>query len=283
MKSIIEFGKELFERFNNVDVLGMSSQLAYFFLLSIFPFLLFLATLLGYLPIESDAVLDFLNKYLPGEVSSMLESNLESLLTNQSGGLLSISIIGAIWSASKGVNALTQAFNKAYRVEEDRSFIVSRLISVGLTIALVITIAVSLLLPIFGKAIGEFVFSFVNLSDSFTQIWNTLRWTISSVILFIVLYVLYILAPNKKIKFREAFWGAVFATISWQIASLAFSYYVSTLGNFSATYGSLGTVIILMLWFYLTGIVIMLGGIINAILAKRRNEKIYHPEIEYQI
>lgn len=283
MKKITEFGKEAFERFNNVDVLGMSSQLAYFFLLSLFPFLLFLATLLGYLPIESDAVLDFLNKYLPSEVSGMLESNLESLLTSQSGGLLSISIIGAIWSASKGVNALTQAFNKAYRVEEDRLFIVSRLISIGLTIALVTTIAIALLLPIFGKAIGEFVFSFVNLSDSFTQIWNTLRWTISSVILFIVLYVLYILAPNKKVKFKEAFWGAVFATFSWQIVSLGFSYYVSTLGNFSATYGSLGTVIVLMLWFYLTGIVIMLGGIINAVLVKRKTEEEYHPEIEYQI
>lgn len=283
MKKIIEFGKEIFKRFNNVDVMGMSAQLAYFFLLSIFPFLLFLVTLLGYLPIESDAVLNFLDTYLPEEVSSMLESNLQSLLTNQSGGLLSISIIGAIWSASKGVNALTQAFNKAYKVEEDRSFIVSRAISIGLTIALVLTIAVALLLPIFGKAIGEFVFSFVNLSDGFVQVWNTLRWTLSSLILFIVLYVLYTLAPNKKIKIREAFWGVIFATFSWQIASLGFSYYVSTLGNFSATYGSLGTVIVLMLWFYLSGIIIMLGGIINAVLIKKHNEEIYKPEVEYQI
>lgn len=283
MKKIIEFGKEIFKRFNNVDVMGMSAQLAYFFLLSIFPFLLFLVTLLGYLPIESDAVLNFLDTYLPEEVSSMLESNLQSLLTNQSGGLLSISIIGAIWSASKGVNALTQAFNKAYKVEEDRSFIVSRAISIGLTIALVLTIAVALLLPIFGKAIGEFVFSFVNLSDGFVQVWNTLRWTLSSLILFIVLYVLYTLAPNKKVKIREAFWGVIFATFSWQIASLGFSYYVSTLGNFSATYGSLGTVIVLMLWFYLSGIIIMLGGIINAVLIKKHNEEIYKPEVEYQI
>lgn len=283
MQKVIEFGKELFKRFSNVDVPGMSSQLAYFFLLSLFPFLVFLITLLGYLPIDVNSILDFLDTYLPAEVASMLESNLENLLTNQSGGILSISIIGAIWSASKGVNALTIAFNKAYRVEEDRSFIVSRLISIGLTIALVVTIAVALLLPIFGKSIGQFIFSFVNLSDGFLQVWNTLRWIISSVIVFIVLYVLYILAPNKKIKLREAFWGAIFATFSWQIVSLGFSYYVSTLGNFSATYGSLGTVIVLMLWFYLTGIVIITGGIINAVLVKRHNEQVYHPEIEYQI
>lgn len=283
MQKIIEFGKELFKRFSDVDVPGMSSQLAYFFLLSLFPFLVFLTTLLGYLPIDIDSVLKFLDTYLPADVANMLESNLENLLTSQSGGLLSISIIGAIWSASKGVNALTLAFNKAYRVEEDRSFIVSKLISIGLTIALVVTIAIALLLPIFGKTIGEYIFSFVNLSDGFVQVWNTLRWIISSVILFIVLYVLYILAPNKKVKLREALWGAVFATISWQIVSLGFSFYVSTLGNFSATYGSLGTVIVLMLWFYLTGIVIITGGIINAVLVKRHREQVYHPEIEYQI
>lgn len=288
MKKIIDFGKELFERFTNVDVLGLSAQLAYFFLLSLFPFLVFLVTLLGYLPIDSDSVLGFLDTYLPAEVSNMLESNLESLLTNQSGGLLSISIIGAIWSASKGVNALTKAFNEAYRVKEDRSFVVSRLISIGLTIALVVTIAIALLLPIFGKAIGEFVFSFVNLSDGFVQVWNALRWTLSSLILFIVLYVLYTLAPNRKVKLREAFWGVIFATFSWQIVSLGFSYYVSTLGDFSATYGSLGTVIVLMLWFYLTGIVIISGGLINAVLIRRnRNEVTSHEEkgvdIEYQV
>jgi len=282
MEKVIDFGKDVFTRFSNADVMGLSAQLAYFFLLSLFPFLLFLVTLLGYLPIESDSVLEFLDTYLPKEVSSMVGSNLENLLTNQSGGLLSISVIGAIWSASKGVNALTKAFNAAYKVEEDRSFIVSRAISVGLTIALVITIAIALLLPIFGKAIGEFVFSFVNLSDGFVQVWNTLRWTLSSVILFIVLYVLYTLAPNRKVNLKEAFWGVIFATFGWQIVSLGFSYYVSTLGNFSATYGSLGTVIVLMLWFYLSGIIIMLGGVINSVLIKRHNEE-ESLATEYQI
>src|SRR5699024_12720938 len=100
--------------------------------------------LLGYLPIESDSVLEFLDTYLPKEVSSMVGSNLENLLTNQSGGLLSISVIGAIWSASKGVNALTKAFNEAYKVEEDRSFIVIRAITVGITYALIIKCDIAL-------------------------------------------------------------------------------------------------------------------------------------------
>ena len=272
MEKVKIFIKELFKRINDADVFGLSAQLAYFFLLSLFPFLLFLATLLGYLPIQSDAALDFLNDYLPGEVSSMVERNFNSLLNNQSGGLLSIGIIGTLWSASNGVNALTKAFNKAYKVGENRSFFKGRIIAMGLTIALILTIAVALLLPVFGRAIGTYVFSFINLSDDFLQIWNTLRWIISSSMFFIVLFVLYILAPNTKVKLKEAVWGALFATISWQVVSLGFSYYVSTLGNFSATYGSLGTVIVLMLWFYMTGIIIITGGVINAVLKKTRLE-----------
>src|SRR5690625_6652684 len=130
MEKVIDFGKDVFTRFSNADVMGLSAQLAYFFLLSLFPFLLFLVTLLGYLPIESDSVLEFLDTYLPKEVSSMVGSNLENLLTNQSGGLLSISVICAIWSASKDVNALTKSIYAAYNVGVDYCFIVCRAILV---------------------------------------------------------------------------------------------------------------------------------------------------------
>src|SRR5690625_5544553 len=119
MEKVIDFGKDVFTRFSNADVMGLSAQLAYFFLLSLFPFLLFLVTLLGYLPIESDSVLEFLDTYLPKEVLSMVGSNLENLLTNQSGGLLSISVIVVILSASKSFNAFTKDFYVSYKVDED--------------------------------------------------------------------------------------------------------------------------------------------------------------------
>lgn len=266
MQKVIAFIRRLIEKINEADVFGLSAQLAYFFLLSLFPFLIFLATLLGYLPIDSIAALTFLETYLPDDVMEMVEKNLSSLMDNQSGGLLSIGIIATLWSASKGVNAITKSLNTAYGVEEDRSFVLSRILSVGLTVTLILTISIALLLPVFGREIGTYLFSFVNLSDDFLQVWNMARWIVSSLMFFIVLYVLYILAPNTKVKLKDAFWGALFATISWQIVSLGFSYYVSTLGNFSATYGSLGTVIVLMLWFYMTGIIINTGGVINSIV-----------------
>lgn len=249
------------------DVVGLSAQLAYFFLLSLFPFLLFLVTLIGYLPIGEETInslLGYIELYAPSDISNLITSNISDLVNNQNGGLLSIGIIGTIWSASNGIKAIMKAFNRAYEVDEDRSFVVGRLIAIVLMIAMVIVIFIAFLLPIFGKMIGVYIFSFFGLSDKFIAIWGALRWIISSIVFFIVLLTLYKLAPNKRIYFKHAIWGAVFATVFWQLVSLAFSYYVSSIGDYSATYGSLGTVIVLMIWFYISGIIIISGGVLNA-------------------
>lgn len=273
MKKVIKSGKELVEHINDADVMGLSSQLAYFFLLSVFPFLLFLVTLLGYFPIDDRAFMDYVGAYLPDEVVSMVETNLTSIINNRSGGLLSVGIIGTLWSASNGFNAITKSFNKAYRVEEDRSFLLNRLISLGLMVGLVLMIAIALVLSVFGRVIGEELFQFFGLDD-YLNAWNIIRWIATSVTFLIALLLLYKLAPNEKVKFRHAIWGAVFATVFWQLTSLGFSYYVNTLGNYSATYGSLGTVIILMIWFYLFGIIITTGGVINAYIKERDQVRI---------
>src|SRR5699024_1670969 len=261
--------KQLVERINDADVAGLSAQLAYFFLLSLFPFLLFLVTLMGFIPLSSESVMQFLDSFLPGDVSDMIRDNLETLVNNRSGGLLSIGILGTIWSASNGFNAITKSFNKAYQVEEDRSFILNRLIALGLMLGLVLGIAVALVGAVFGKVIGEYVFGFIGLDD-YVDAWNVIRCVVTTVTLFLVLFIIYILAPNEKIKMIDVVLGAVFATIAWQVVSLGFSYYVNNLGNYSATYGSLGTVIVLMIWLYLSGIIITTGGVINAYVKERR-------------
>lgn len=264
MKYIFNLIKRISKQISETDVFGLSAQLSFFFLLSLFPFLLFLITLLGYLPIDEDIVLDLIESYAPEQIVTLINTNISDIIKSQNGGLLSLGILGTLWSASNGVNAIKKAFNRSYGVIEDRPYIVSRLISIGLTIAMVGVIVLAFLLPIFGQKIGVFLFSFVNQSEGFLSIWNALRWIISSVIIFIVLLALYKLLPNLKVYFKHVIWGALFATLGWQLASLAFSYYVNTLGNYSATYGSLGAVIILMIWFYLSGIIIIIGGVINA-------------------
>ncbi|WP_226584925.1 YihY/virulence factor BrkB family protein [Halobacillus litoralis] len=272
MKVIKNFGKELFTRFGEDDVGGMAAQLAYFFLLSLFPFMIFLLTLLGYLHIDEGRVLAFVSTYAPPETFDMITENVSSLLSSENGSLLSIGLVGTLWAASNGVNAIMHAFNRAHNVEENRPFLVSRLIAIVLTVAMVLVIGVAFLLPVAGHTIGVHLFSYFGLSESFLSIWEGIRWVISSVIFFMVLSFLYVTAPNKRLKYKDTVAGAVFATVSWQLVSLLFSFYVSNIGNFSAMYGSLGGVIILMIWFYLSGVVIILGGEINAMIHHRRKK-----------
>lgn len=267
-----QFFKELIARFKEAEVLGLSAQLAYFFLLSLFPFLLFLVTLLGYLPIDDRLIIELLSEYLPDEVSRMIDQNVTQLVQERNGSLLSISVLGTLWSASNGFNAITRSFNKAYGVKKKRNFFIGRIIAIGLMLAIVVAIIFALLLPVFGNIIGNFLFEQNFITDSFEQMWNTIRWAMSSVLFFFLFYVLYKLGPNFEKRKNYVIWGTVFATVLWQLTSFFFSFYVETLGNFSITYGSLGTVIILMIWFYLSGIIITTGGVINAQITKLKNK-----------
>lgn len=273
MKIDQQFLKELIARFKEAEVLGLSTQLAYFFLLSLFPFLLFLITLLAYLPVEEGLVLELLAEYLPQDVTLMIEQNLSQILHHRSGGMLSLGAIGTLWSASNGFNALRRSFNKAYGVKKPRNFFLSRIIAIGLMLTIILAIIVALLLPVFGNVIGNLLIEMNFVSSTFETLWNSFRWIMSSVLFFILFYVLYKLGPNYEKRKNYVICGTFFATVTWQLTSFGFSYYVETLGNFTLTYGSLGTVIVLMIWFYLSGIIITTGGVINAQITKRKNEK----------
>jgi membrane protein len=269
--NLLQIAKELFKRFKEDEISSLAAELAYFFLLSLFPFLIFLMNLLAYLPLSSDVVLDFVAQYAPGNTMKLIENNVRHIIETQNVTLLSFGVIGTIWSASNGINAIVRAFNKAYQVEENRHFLVARLMSILLTFAMILVILVALLLPVFGREIGLFIFQAFGFTEVFLTIWNTIRWLLSAVILCIVFTGLYFIAPNKRMKISEAYPGALFATVGWIVVSLLFSYYVGNFGNFSVTYGSLGGVIILLIWFYLSAVIIILGGEINAILSKNSN------------
>ena len=260
----------LFNRFIIDEVLSLSAELAYFFLLSLFPFLIFLISLLAYFPLSQHDVLGLIEQYAPRDSLNLIESTLNQILASHNGGLLSFGIITTLMSASNGINAIVRAFNRAYDIEETRSFFIVRGMSIVLTIAMVFVIIVALLLPVFGKQIGLFISTTFGFSGVFITIWNTIRWLLSGIILFIVFTALYFFSPNKRLHIRDGFAGALFATVGWIIVSLVFSYYVSNFGNYSAMYGSLGGIIILLIWFYLTGMIIILGGEMNALLYKRK-------------
>ena len=264
------FLKELLTRIRKVDVTGLASQLAFFFLLSLFPLLIFIFTLLPYLNLDQSEIFILIRDYAPASVSTLIENTIGEILNNRNGGLLSIGAIATVWSASKGMNALTKALNLSYFQEETRSFVVARGMSIVFTIMLIAVLVVALVLPVFGQQIGVFVFSYLGLEESFIKIWTSLRWIVPPILIFIVFTLIYWLVPDLKIQLKSVFLGAAFSTIGWIITSLGFSFYVGSYGNYSSTYGSIGAIIVLMMWLYFSGIILMLGGQINAVTDERK-------------
>lgn len=259
------FIKKLIERIVHVRAFELSAQLAFYFLLSLFPFLIFVMTLLPMLGFEGKDLVELVRPYVPEEAMKIVDENVETIFGTKKRGMLSFGIIASIWSASNAINGIIRALNHAYDIEETRSFFVSRVLAILLTIGMIVVIIVALLLPVFGKVIGNFIFYHLNLSESFLVFWETFRWLLSFCIIAFVITGLYYIGPNKRLQFREVMLGGLIATVGWLLTSFGFSYYVSNFGNYSATYGSLGGVIVLMLWFYFSAFVLLLGGIINVV------------------
>lgn len=268
------FWKELIVRVKKVDVTGLGSQLAFFFLLSLFPLLIFVMTLLPFLSLDQAEVFLFIRDYAPESVSQLIEKTVGEVLQNRNGGLLSIGAIATIWSASKGMNALTKALNRSYFTEENRSFFVARGMSVLFTITLIAVLIVALALPVFGQQIGSLAFSYFGLEEGFLRLWGSLRWVVPPILIFLVFAAIYWVVPNIKLHFKSVLPGALFSTIGWIVTSFAFSFYVGNYGNYSNTYGSIGAIIVLMMWLYFSAIILMLGGQLNAVMTERKQAMI---------
>ncbi len=266
------FFKELLARIQYVDVTALGAQLAFFFLLSLFPLLIFMVTLLPYLNLQEDQLFNILRTYAPGEVYSLIDGTLDEVLSDRNGGLLSVGIIATIWSASNGMNALIKSLNRSYDLDETRPFLIARGISIIFTLLLIVLFVVALALPIFGEQIGTFLFSYLGYEQGFLSVWNQVRWTIPPVMIFFVFMLLYWIAPNRKLYLKSVIPGAIFATVGWIVVSLGFSLYVSSFANYSATYGSIGGIIVLMMWLYFSGTILMVGGQINAVMQERKEK-----------
>lgn len=273
MSKAVSYAKEVVGEIKKDSATTLAAAQAYYYLLAIVPLLILLLSILPYLQIDPQRAVDFIGTILPGEVASTFEETIVSVVTTPSGGLLTFGILGTLWSASNAMSAFIEATNQAYDVEETRSFFVKKGMAIVLTLFMLVAVIVALVLPIFGGAIIDTISSFLNLPQQTEIIFQVLRWVISIAVMSIVLAFLYKFAPNKHFPFKEVIIGALIATVLWQLVSLGFSFYVANFGSYSATYGSLGGLIVLMLWFFLTGLILVVGAEINAVMHKRKHTK----------
>ncbi|MGY3778433.1 YihY/virulence factor BrkB family protein [Isobaculum melis] len=259
------------ERVNEADISNSAVVIAYYLLLSIFPLLIVLGNLLPYLSFEVNEVMGYLATIVPENIYSALEGTLRSLLTNSSGSLLSFGAIGALWSASRSMNALQNGMNKAYGVDGRLNFIVVRIASLLFMLALILGVLVVVLVFSFGQQALSFVAQHIDISGNIITAFTSLKWPLTIVILIAVFVLLYYLVPNVKLSLRSTLPGALFATTGWIVISQGFAFYVSEFASRTISYGSVGVFIVLMLWLYLAGYVITLGAVINAVIHEYRN------------
>lgn len=264
--SVPELGRRLWREIQQDDVLGRGAQLAYYFLLALFPALIFLTAVMGLLPLQDTMpeLIGYLQQVLPGDALSLVQKYLEQVVSGTGGGVLSIGLLGALWASSSGVTALIEALNVVYGAKESRPFWQVRLIAIVLTIGLAGFIIVSITLILYGEHIGAWLADAIGLGWLFQLGWVILQWPIAILFMLFALAAIYYFCPDVKQDWRWVTPGSVLAVLLWLFVSLGFKVYVEHFGDYNKVYGSIAGVVVLMLWFYWSGIMLLLGGEINA-------------------
>lgn len=263
MKNII---LDLINRFNKDDVPALAYQLAYKLVLGFFPFVIFLMTIIGYTTLNKLEILTGLSNLLPQEIYNLIKYIVIDLNNAKSGSLMSLSLIFTLWSASSGFNGVIKGINKAYGVKESRSFIKVRVVSLLCTLGMVFVIIIMGILLVLGDVIWNALAYNFNILTKLSSLWLLLRYIIVVFTAIFIFTALYTYAPSKRLNFWEAVPGAMFSTLGLASVSIAFSFYVNNFGRYSIVYGSLGAVIILLIWLFLVSNIILLGGELNASL-----------------
>jgi membrane protein len=284
-----ELAKRVWRSIDVDDVLGRAAQLAYNFLFAIFPGLIFVTAVLGMLAGPGSQLRESLMRYMatamPGAASQLVEQTLQQISEASGGWKLVLGLILALWSASAGMAALQDTLNAVYNVKEGRPFWKARGIAILLTIVCSLMVLVTLAIILFGNEAANFVSTHMGLGPLVTWTWKIVQWPFAFFFLTLVFALIYYAAPDVEERHWE--WispGTVIGMVLWLAASFGFRVYLHFFNSYSATYGALGALIILMLWFYVTGAAILIGGEVNAEIenaaanrgepeAKRKGEK----------
>jgi membrane protein len=264
------------------NVLGRAAELAYYFLLAFFPMLIFLTSLVGFLPGLREAIFGALAKFVPGEAMALVSQTIFDVTRNRSGGLISFGLLGALWAASGGVTAVMGTLNVAYDAKEERSIWKTRLIAIGLTVLLALLVIGGTALIMFGDRFAAWLAARFWMGSALTVVWSVIHYLLGLALLFLGLELIYYFGPNVEQDWKWITPGAAFAVVSLIVASLLFSLYLRVAPDYSATYGSIGAVIVLMLWLYLMGAVILIGGEINAEIAHAADKPVVPKEVSEQ-
>lgn len=274
-----ELGRRLFYQIYEDEVPGRCAELAYYFLFSVFPLLLFLTTLLGVVVRASDEIraelFQLVARISPsGEITGLLRETLREISQESSGTKLAIGLVSASWLASNGMLAVVRSLNTAFGLSERRPWWKVRLIAMGLTLTFSVLIGVALSGIFYGGSLGEALALKIGYGGLFSVLWSYSRWPLLLIVVLACFEMIYNLAPDitGRVPRHWISPGAMTGVALWVVVSFGLRLYVVYFHTYTRTYGSLGVVILLLFWFYLTGFALLMGGEVNSELAKAQEE-----------
>lgn len=262
-----KFLKHLLFRLKEDDIAGLSAQCSYFLFLSLFPFVIFLFSLLSFTNIPQSQLMNLVFSYFPTDVAIVTRTIIENILSTRNVTLLTVGALMTVWSSSSGINAVRKGLYKAYRKVETRPIWQVIVVNLVSTVGLALILFVTIVFLVSGEVLGNQVFKILSISSTFEFVWNLIRLLVPLITMASVFTVLYILIPFRRVKFNEVFPGVIFAMVAWLTISLLFSYFVNNFTNYANIYGSISGIIILLVWLNLSCLFLLLGGEINASIA----------------
>ncbi|HEY6215460.1 MAG TPA: YihY/virulence factor BrkB family protein [Pyrinomonadaceae bacterium] len=267
--SWFELAKRVWHEVQEDNVFGRAAELSYYFLLALFPFLIFLTSIIGFVLGSGTGtrhtLFNYLARIMPPSAFQLLDNTMWEVSSSSGGGKLSFGFLAALWAASNGLSAITESLNTAYDLTESRPWWKQRLTAISLTVALSVLIILALVLVVAGGHIADGLAATYGLGDAFPLTWKIIQWPVVLACMVLAFALIYYFAPD----FHEQAWkwltpGAAIGVALWLLVSIAFRVYLHFFNSYSATYGSLGAVIILMLWLYFTGAAVLIGGEVNS-------------------
>ncbi len=273
LQRAFHFIKKLYQRFQADEIPALGAEFAYHLLLAFFPFLIFLVTVLTYTPLVQPQSLADLLQVLPADAYAVVATTVNEIFATNRPNILSISVILAIWSSSNGFMAIARGLNRAYDCKETRKFYTVRAMAILFTLLIAFSILLEMVAIVFGDMLIAKISEKLCWSCSGVTLSHILQLILPVGMLLVLFTLLYTIIPNRTLRAKEVLPGAAFTSVVWVVSSMLFSAYVNNFANFARLYGSLGGVIVLMLWLYLSSMVMLIGSEINATLYFEKEER----------
>jgi membrane protein len=272
-----QIAKRTIDEIDADNCLGLAAELAFYFLLALFPALLFLVALMGYIPVENAIaeLVSAVSTVAPTEIVRLMREQLDQIAQDSHAGLLTIGVLGALWSSSAAMVAIISALNHAYDVSEWRPWWKRRLLAIVLTVALATFILIALMFVLIGPSMVERIAACLGLAPAISLVWQIVRWPVMVFCVVLGIDLVYHFAPNRTSRWAWITPGALLATGLWIVSSFGFKFYVANVADYTATYGTIGGIIVTMLWFYVCGLAMLIGAELNGVIEQSQQSALH--------